>query len=42
MLGHEVKTTRDSFLATFDATGESCAAVILADAKDIGLDTGAI
>ena len=38
--GHEVKTTGDGFLATFDATGKAlhCAAEILAGAKDIGLD----
>ena len=38
--GHEVKTTGDGFLATFDATGRAllCAADILADAKAIGLD----
>jgi class 3 adenylate cyclase len=38
--GHEVKTTGDGFLATFDATGRAlrCAAEILAGAKDIGLD----
>jgi class 3 adenylate cyclase len=38
--GHEVKTTGDGFLATFDATGRAlrCAADILAGAKDIGLD----
>jgi class 3 adenylate cyclase len=38
--GHEVKTTGDGFLATFDATGSAlrCAADILAGAKDIGLD----
>jgi class 3 adenylate cyclase len=38
--GHEVKTTGDGFLATFDATGRalSCATEILAGAKDIGLD----
>jgi class 3 adenylate cyclase len=37
--GHEVKTTGDGFLATFEATGRAlrCAAEILADAKDIGL-----
>jgi class 3 adenylate cyclase/pimeloyl-ACP methyl ester carboxylesterase len=37
--GHEVKTTGDGFLATFDATGRAlrCAADILAGAKDIGL-----
>jgi class 3 adenylate cyclase len=37
--GHEVKTTGDGFLATFDATGRAlgCAADILASAKDIGL-----
>jgi class 3 adenylate cyclase len=34
-----VKTTRDGFLATFDATGRAlrCAADILAGAKDLGL-----
>jgi class 3 adenylate cyclase len=38
--GHEVKTTGDGFLATFDATGTAlrCAADILAGAKDIGLE----
>jgi class 3 adenylate cyclase/pimeloyl-ACP methyl ester carboxylesterase len=38
--GHEVKTTGDGFLATFDATGRAlrCAADILGGAKDIGLD----
>jgi class 3 adenylate cyclase/pimeloyl-ACP methyl ester carboxylesterase len=38
--GHEVKTTGDGFLATFDAAGRAlrCAADILAGAKDIGLD----
>jgi class 3 adenylate cyclase/pimeloyl-ACP methyl ester carboxylesterase len=38
--GHEVKTTGDGFLATFDATGRAlrCATGILAGAKDIGLD----
>jgi class 3 adenylate cyclase len=38
--GHEVKTTGDGFLATFDATGRAlrCATEILAGAKDIGLD----
>jgi class 3 adenylate cyclase len=38
--GHEVKTTGDGFLATFDATGRAlrCAADIVAGAKDIGLD----
>jgi class 3 adenylate cyclase len=38
--GHEVKTTGDGFLATFDATGRALwsAADILAGAKDIGLD----
>jgi class 3 adenylate cyclase len=38
--GHEVKTTGDGFLATFDATGRAlrCAADILAGAKDLGLD----
>jgi class 3 adenylate cyclase len=37
--GHEVKTTGDGFLATFDATGRAlrCAAEILAGAEDIGL-----
>jgi class 3 adenylate cyclase len=37
--GHEVKTTGDGFLATFDATGRAlrCATDILAGAKDIGL-----
>jgi class 3 adenylate cyclase len=38
--GHEVKTTGDGFLATFDSTGRAlrCAADILAGAKTIGLD----
>jgi class 3 adenylate cyclase len=38
--GHEIKTTGDGFLATFDATGRAlrCAADIVAGAKDIGLD----
>jgi class 3 adenylate cyclase len=38
--GHEVKTTGDGFLATFDGTGRAlrCAADILAGATDIGLD----
>jgi class 3 adenylate cyclase len=38
--GHEVKTTGDGFLATFDASGRAlrCAKDILAEAKDIGLD----
>jgi class 3 adenylate cyclase len=38
--GHEVKTTGDGFLATFDAAGRAlrCATEILAGAKDIGLD----
>jgi class 3 adenylate cyclase len=38
--GHEVKTTGDGFLATFDSTSKAirCAAEILAGAKDIGLD----
>jgi class 3 adenylate cyclase len=38
--GHEVKTTGDGFLATFDATGRAlrCAADILAAAKDFGLE----
>jgi class 3 adenylate cyclase len=38
--GHEVKTTGDGFLATFDATGRAirCVADILSGAKDIGLD----
>jgi class 3 adenylate cyclase len=37
--GHEVKTTGDGFLATFDSTGRAlrCAADILAGAKDLGL-----
>jgi class 3 adenylate cyclase/pimeloyl-ACP methyl ester carboxylesterase len=37
--GHEVKTTGDGFLATFDGTGRAlrCAADILAGTKDIGL-----
>jgi class 3 adenylate cyclase len=38
--GHEVKTTGDGFLATFDATGRAlrCATEILAGAKDMGLE----
>jgi class 3 adenylate cyclase/pimeloyl-ACP methyl ester carboxylesterase len=38
--GHEVKTTGDGFLATFDVTGRAlhCAADILAGAKAIGLE----
>jgi class 3 adenylate cyclase len=38
--GHEVKTTGDGFLATFESTGRAlrCAADILARAKDIGLE----
>jgi class 3 adenylate cyclase len=38
--GHEVKTTGDGFLATFDATGRAlrCASDILTAAKDLGLD----
>jgi class 3 adenylate cyclase/pimeloyl-ACP methyl ester carboxylesterase len=38
--GHEVKTTGDGFLVTFDATGRAlrCAADILAGAKGMGLD----
>jgi class 3 adenylate cyclase len=38
--GHEVKTTGDGFLATFNDTGRAlrCAADIVAGAKDIGLD----
>jgi class 3 adenylate cyclase len=38
--GHEVKTTGDGFLVTFDATGRAlrCASDILAGAKDIGLE----
>ena len=38
--GHEVKTTGDGFLATFDGTGRALrgAADILAGAKDMGLD----
>jgi class 3 adenylate cyclase len=38
--GHEVKTTGDGFIATFDATGTAlrCAADIVAGAKDIGLE----
>jgi class 3 adenylate cyclase len=41
--GHEVKTTGDGFLATFDATGRAlrCAADIVAGAKDIGLEVRA-
>jgi class 3 adenylate cyclase len=42
--GHEVKTTGDGFLATFDATGRAlrCAADIVAGAKDIGLQLRAV
>jgi class 3 adenylate cyclase len=38
--GHEVKTTGDGFLATFDATGRAlrCATEVVAGAKNIGLD----
>jgi class 3 adenylate cyclase len=38
--GHEVKTTGDGFLATFDATGRAlrCAADIVAGAKDLGME----
>jgi class 3 adenylate cyclase/pimeloyl-ACP methyl ester carboxylesterase len=38
--GHEVKTTGDGVLATFDGTGRAlrCAVDILAGAKDIGLN----
>jgi class 3 adenylate cyclase len=38
--GHEVKTTGDGFLATFETTGRAlrCAAEVVAGAKDIGLD----
>jgi class 3 adenylate cyclase len=38
--GHEVKTTGDGFLATFDATGRAlrCATEILGGAKSIGID----
>jgi class 3 adenylate cyclase len=38
--GHEVKTTGDGFLATFDATGRAlrCAADILAGTRGIGLN----
>jgi class 3 adenylate cyclase len=38
--GHEVKTTGDGFLATFDATGRGlrCGTEILAGGKDLGLD----
>jgi class 3 adenylate cyclase/pimeloyl-ACP methyl ester carboxylesterase len=38
--GHEIKTTGDGFLATFDATGRAlrCAADVVAGARDIGLD----
>jgi class 3 adenylate cyclase len=38
--GHEVKTTGDGFLVTFDATARAvrCAAEILAAARDIGLN----
>jgi hypothetical protein len=40
--GHEVKTTGDGFLATFDATGRAlrCAADILAGARDTGWTCG--
>jgi class 3 adenylate cyclase len=39
-LGHEVKTTGDGFLATFDTSARAirCAAEIVAGAKDIGLE----
>ena len=38
--GHEVKTTGDGFLATFDATGRAmrCAIDIVSRAKDIRLE----
>jgi class 3 adenylate cyclase len=38
--GHEVKTTGDGFLATFEAAGRAlrCATEILVGAKDMGLD----
>jgi class 3 adenylate cyclase len=38
--GHEIKTTGDGFLVTFDATGRAlrCAAEIVAGAKDLGLE----
>jgi class 3 adenylate cyclase len=38
--GHEVKTTGDGFLATFDAAGRAlrCATEVVAGAKDIGID----
>jgi class 3 adenylate cyclase len=38
--GHEVKTTGDGFMATFDATGRAlrCAAEILTGGKDIGVE----
>jgi class 3 adenylate cyclase len=38
--GHEVKTTGDGFLATFDATGRAlrCASEIVIGASDIGLE----
>jgi class 3 adenylate cyclase len=38
--GHEVKTTGDGFLATFDSTGRAlrCATDMIAGAKDIGLE----
>jgi len=38
--GHEVNTTGDGFLATFEATGRAlrCASEVVAGAKDIGLD----
>jgi len=38
--GHEVNTTGDGFLATFEATGRAirCAAEVVTGAKDMGLD----
>jgi class 3 adenylate cyclase len=41
--GHEVKTTGDGFLATFEATGRAlrCASEVVAGATDIGLDVRA-
>ena len=38
--GHEVKTTGDGFLATFETTGRAlrCASEVVARANDIGLD----
>jgi class 3 adenylate cyclase len=38
--GHEIKTTGDGFLVTFDGTGRAlrCAAEIVTGAKDLGLE----